>query len=86
MRRIFSGDMPHGGPLEDVSGHTYQRLGAATTLHNVLHGFRSVRGMGTTSLEANLLQNMTSMREEIIYKVFLKLKKAYSALDRDKCL
>ena len=33
-----------------------QRIGAAVQFHDVIHGFRVVRGTGTTSLKAKLLQ------------------------------
>ena len=39
--------------------------------------------MGTSSLEAKMLQQLTSMKEEVLYKVFLDLKKVYDALGRE---
>ena len=33
-----------------------RRFTAAITYHDFLHGFRSVRGTGTATLEVNLLQ------------------------------
>ena len=50
-------------------------------LHNVLHGFRAGRGMGTSEIEAKLLQQISSMREAVLFGVFLDLQKAHDALD-----
>ena len=62
------------------------RLTTATNLHNVLNRFRTGQGTGTAALEAKLLQQLTSMREVVIFKIFLDLQKAYDALDWDTCL
>ena len=42
--------------------------------------------MGTATLEANLIQQLAAMREEVLYVIFLDLTKAYDALDRSRCL
>ena len=54
--------------------------------HDVLHGFRAGRETGTAALEAKMLQQLMSMRQAVLFEVFLDLKKAYKALDRDMCL
>ena len=59
---------------------------ASITYHDALHGFRAGRGMGTTTLEAKLLQQFAALREEVLYVIFLHLTKAYDALDRSRCL
>ena len=41
---------------------------------------------GTTYLEAKLLQPLTTMREEVLYAIFLDMQKAYDALDWNRCL
>ena len=41
--------------------------------------------MGTASLKAKLIQHMTEMREEVLYEVFIDLRKVYKALDRELC-
>ena len=41
---------------------------------------------GTATLEVKLIQKITAMREEVLHTIFLHLKKAYSALDRPRCL
>ena len=52
----------------------------------MLHGFREGHGTGTADLEAKLLQQLTSMREAVLFEVFLDLQKAYDALDWYICL
>ena len=51
-----------------------------------LHGFWAGRGTGTATLEAKLIQQLASMREEVLYVIFLDLQKAYDALERSMCL
>ena len=58
----------------------------AITYHDFLHGFRAGRGTGTVTLEAKLLQQLASMREEVLYVILLDLTKAYDALDRSRSL
>ena len=38
--------------------------------------------MGTSDLETKLLQQITAMREAVLYEIFLDLQKTYDALDR----
>ena len=64
----------------------HRRLTTAITYHNFLHVFRTVRVTRTDTLEAKLLQQITSMREEVLYVIFLDLTKAYDALDRSRLL
>ena len=59
---------------------------SSVTFHDVLHGFRAGRGTGTATFEANLIQQLAYMREEVLYVIFLDLTKAYNALDRSRCL
>ena len=53
---------------------------------DVLHGFRAVRGVGTASFKAKLLQKLTDMRVEVLYELLLELCNIYDALDRDQCM
>ena len=62
------------------------RLTASITFHDFLHIFWADRGTGTATLEAKLLQQLAVLREEVLYVIFLDLKKAYDALDRSRCL
>ena len=60
------------------------RLTSSITFHDSLHGFRASRGTGTATLEANLLQKLAALREEVLYVIFLDLHKAYNALERSR--
>ena len=62
------------------------RLTAAISLHDSLHGFRAGRETGTTALKAKLLQQLTAMREAVLFEVFLDLRKACDALDWKRAL
>ena len=59
-----------------------RRFTSSITYHDVFHGFWAGRGTGTATLEAKLLQQLATMREEVLYVIFLDLTKAYDALDR----
>ena len=59
---------------KDVTIILKQNLTAAITFHGVLHGFQAGRGMGTATIETKLLQNLTAMREALLFKVFLDLQ------------
>ena len=63
-----------------------RRLTASITYHDFLHGFRAGSGKGTATLEAELLQQLAALREEVLYVIFLDLHKACGALDRSRCL
>ena len=49
-------------------------IGAAVDLHDMLHGFRAGRSTGNVSLEVKLLQQLTAIREEVLYEVLLDLR------------
>ena len=61
-------------------------LKASITFHNFLHGFRAGLGTGTATLEDKLLQQLSALREEVLYVIFLDLHKEYGALNRSRCL
>ena len=63
-----------------------RRFPSSITYHDALHGFRSGRGTGTATLETKMLQQLSAMREEVLYMIFLDLTKAYDTLDRSRCL
>ena len=50
-------------------------IGAAVDFQDTVKVFRSVIRTGNTSLKVNLLQKLTAMREEVLYKVLLDLQK-----------
>ena len=69
-----------------VTGILNCRLMSEIQFHDMLHGVCTGRCTGTVFLEANLLQELMAMREEILYDIFLDLNKAYDDLDRDRCI
>ena len=69
-----------------VSGITNVQIGIAVRFHNILHGFCEVRGAVNAYLEYNMLQQLASMREEFLYRVFLNLHKSYDILGREICI
>ena len=40
----------------------------------------------TSSIEANIIQQLTSMMEVVLYEIFLDLHKVYNALESYLCL
>ena len=44
------------------------------------------RGTGTANIEDKLLQKLINMIETVLHSILLDLRKAYDALDRDRCL
>ena len=65
-----------------MPGLINRRIGAEVIYHDTLHSFRAARGTGKSSLEANLIQNLTVMREGFLYGIFLDIRKAYATLDQ----
>ena len=63
-----------------------RRLTEAIAYHNALHRFQAVRGMGTAALEAKLLQQLTNMKEAVLFWVLLNIQKAYDTLDQEMYL
>ena len=61
-------------------------LTKAIQLHKMLHGFLTDRGTRTASLEYNLPQHVIDIREELLFKIFLDLHKAYDSLYHERCL
>ena len=55
------------------------RIGAALHFHNVLHDFREGWEIGTAYLKAKILQQLMSMREEVLYDILLYLHRSYDA-------
>ena len=61
-------------------------LTTSIAFHDILHFVQACRDTGTPSLKAKLLQQLTIMREEVLYVIFLDLHKLYDALDRNRCM
>ena len=55
-------------------------------LHDALHGFRQERGCCTGIMDAKLVQQLAFLQQCPLYGTFLNLRKAYNAMDRDRCL
>ena len=54
--------------------------------HDVLYAFWVGCGTGNTALKAKMLQNITAIREAVLYEILLYLHKVFATLDRDRCL
>ena len=63
-----------------------RRLTASIAFRDFLHRFRAGCGTGTATLEAKLIQNLATIREEVLYVIFLGLHNLYDAFYRDICL
>ena len=63
-----------------------RRFTSAITFHNVLHGFGAGWGTRTAALGAKLIQQLTAMREAVLFELLLDLRKAYNALYRERAL
>jgi hypothetical protein len=62
------------------------RLKVTINFHDTLHGFRAGRGTGTATIEAKLCQQMATIQQVPLFQIYLDLRKAYDALDRERCL
>ena len=84
-----SGDYRGIGLLEPfwkvVEGIMDVRLGIIE-FHPFMHGFVKGRGCGTAGIEAKLAQQLAYLRQTPLYGIFIDLRKAYDAMDRDRCL
>ncbi len=58
----------------------------ALPLHEAQHGCRNRHGTRTVILEAKLAQQLVHLEQEPFFGVFLDLKKAFNAMDRERCL
>ena len=54
-------------------GVVKRRIGTAVNFQDMLHGFLVVRMTRTPSLDAKLLQQLTEMREKVLYEISLDL-------------
>jgi hypothetical protein len=62
-----------------------QRL-EAIELHDSLHGCCSKRGTGTAIIKAKLAQQLSYPQLKPFYGVFLDLRKAFNAMDQERCI
>ena len=68
--------------IERVIDHRLNAIG----LHDSLHGCRDKRGTGTAIIEAKLAQQLSYLKLKPFYGIFLDLRKAFDAMDRERCL
>ena len=59
---------------------------ASIKFHDCLHGGLAKRGTGTATIEAKLHQSLAWRDQCPLYQIYLDLKKAYDALDRERTL
>ena len=57
-----------------------RRLTNFIAFHDINYLLWVCRSASTASLEAKLIQKLMNTREEVIYEIFLYLKKSYSVL------
>ena len=62
------------------------RLRESVCLHDVLHGLRTGRGIGTAILELKTTQDLDRMYQYPLILVFLNMRKAYDTVDRGQLL
>ena len=55
-------------------------------LHDSLHNCRNWQGTGTAVIKAKLAQQLAHIEQAPFYGVFIDLKKAFDAMDRERCL
>jgi hypothetical protein len=55
-------------------------------LHDSLHGCHHQRGLGTATTKAKLAQQLSYLEMQPSYGVFLDIRKAFDAIDREQCL
>ena len=55
-------------------------LTAAIHFHNTLNVFLTDRGTGTASLEDKMLQQLMSMREEVLHDIFISHMTPWTAI------
>ena len=57
-------------------------LRASVHIHNTIHRLRAGRGIGTSTLEIKLEQDLAGVEQDPLLLVFLDLLKAYDTVDR----
>ncbi len=73
-------------PIWKVVKRVMDKQLEAIALHDSLHGCRNGRGTGTAVIKAKLTQQLAHIKQTPFYGVFIDLKKAFDAMDRERCL
>ena len=63
-----------------VEALTDNFLRASLQLYNILHGFRSGRGIWTAIMDLKLAQELASIDQDLLFLVFLDLRKGYDTV------
>ena len=58
------------------------RLRVSLQFHDVLHGFRVIKEIGTTITELKLAKELTIMSQDSLLLVLLELRKSYDTVGR----
>ena len=58
----------------------------AIEFHDSLHGFLSGRGTGMATTEVKLAHQLTYLEQKPLFGIFIDLRKAYDAMDRERYL
>ena len=57
------------------------RLRASVRFHEILHRFRTGRGMGTAILELDLAQDISSMYQDLLFMFLINLQNSNNTVD-----
>jgi hypothetical protein len=68
--------------IERVMDHRLEVI----ALHNSLHSCCNGQGTGTAVIKAKLTQQLAHIKQTPFYRVFIDLKKAFDAMDWERCL
>ena len=64
----------------------HNRMGHAVECSDVFHGFQAGRGMGTDIREMKLVQDLEGVDQDLVFLVFLDIRKVYDNLQHGRLL
>ena len=73
-------------PMWKVCEHIMDKRLNVIDLHESLHRCLDRRGTGTAVIEAKLAQHLAHLEQVPFYGLFLDLKKAFNAMDWERCV
>ena len=62
------------------------QINSVVQFHDGLHGFCAGRGTGTSTMELKLAQELASVDQDLLFLLFLYIRKAYYNLDWGKLI
>ena len=62
------------------------RLRSSIHFYYVLHRFRAGRGVETATMELKLFQELSRIKQDPFFLVFINLRKSYNTLDRGRLI